>query len=227
MTSSTRGWQSYFAHPLHGPLPAILVYVTLITGVVDAMSILALGRVFVANMTGNVVFIAFAIGGAPGFSLLGSVLALAGFVVGATAGGGLIARMKGRRGSLLRNTLLVQTALTVCAVAVHTSPNIVVLLAAIGLGLQNAAVRHLAVPDMTTTVLTMAITGIGSDIRKRDGAAVIRRLLSVGAMFAGALVGTLVVLHSGVTPTLILIIVLYAVAAVVVAVVRVPEPSAR
>ena len=41
---------------------------TVLTGIVDAVSILALGRVFVANMTGNVVFVGFALVGASGFS---------------------------------------------------------------------------------------------------------------------------------------------------------------
>ena len=49
-----------------GPLPELLLTLTLVTGIVDAVSILALGRVFVANMTGNVVFAGFAITGAPG-----------------------------------------------------------------------------------------------------------------------------------------------------------------
>jgi uncharacterized membrane protein YoaK (UPF0700 family) len=69
------------ADPEHGPLPAILLILTIVTGVVDAVSILALGRVFVANMTGNVVFIGFALVGVPGFSLTASLAALAGFIV--------------------------------------------------------------------------------------------------------------------------------------------------
>src|SRR5258707_15825818 len=80
------------ADAAHGPLPALLVGLTVLTGVVDAVSILALGRVFVANMTGNVVFVGFALAGAAGFSLAGSLAALAGFVVGARAGGRLIGR---------------------------------------------------------------------------------------------------------------------------------------
>lgn len=39
----------------HGPLPTFLLGLTLITGVVDAVSYLTLGHVFVANMTSNVV----------------------------------------------------------------------------------------------------------------------------------------------------------------------------
>src|ERR1700753_666306 len=75
-----------------GPLPELLLILTVVTGIVDAVSILALGRVFVANMTGNVVFAGFAITGAPGFSLGASLFALAGFLLGAGAGGRLTAR---------------------------------------------------------------------------------------------------------------------------------------
>src|SRR5690349_21858580 len=75
-------WPRLTADPSHGPLPALLLGLTVLTGVVDAVSILALGRVFVANMTGNVVFIGFALAGAAGFSLAASLAALAGFLVG-------------------------------------------------------------------------------------------------------------------------------------------------
>jgi uncharacterized membrane protein YoaK (UPF0700 family) len=69
--------RSLIADPRFGPLPGLLLLLTVVTGVVDAISILALGRVFVANMTGNVVFAGFAITGAPGFSLSASLFALA------------------------------------------------------------------------------------------------------------------------------------------------------
>jgi uncharacterized membrane protein YoaK (UPF0700 family) len=85
-----------------GPLPALLLTLTVVTGVVDAVSILRLGRVFVANMTGNVVFSGFALVGAPGFSLSASLAALAGFLVGAMGGGWLTGRLGRDRGLLLR-----------------------------------------------------------------------------------------------------------------------------
>ena len=53
----------------HGPLPPLLVSMTLVTGLVDAFSYLLLGHVFVANMTGNIAFLGFALAGAPGFSI--------------------------------------------------------------------------------------------------------------------------------------------------------------
>jgi uncharacterized membrane protein YoaK (UPF0700 family) len=40
----------------HGPLHVFLVCLTVVTGLVDAFSYLSLGHVFVANMTGNVVW---------------------------------------------------------------------------------------------------------------------------------------------------------------------------
>ena len=48
------------------PAPAAPARPDLVTGLVDAFSYLVLGHVFVANMTGNVVFLGFAIAGAPG-----------------------------------------------------------------------------------------------------------------------------------------------------------------
>ena len=86
----------------HGPLPPLLLLLTIVTGVVDAVSILKLGRVFVANMTGNVVFTGFALVGAPGFSLSASLAALAGFLAGALLGGSLTSRLGHDRGLLLR-----------------------------------------------------------------------------------------------------------------------------
>jgi uncharacterized membrane protein YoaK (UPF0700 family) len=89
------------ADPVHGPLAALMLALTVLTGVVDAVSILSLGRVFVANMTGNVVFVGFALAGANGFSLVASLSALGGFLVGAAAGGAASDRLASHRGRLL------------------------------------------------------------------------------------------------------------------------------
>src|SRR5262245_14004621 len=96
-----RPGRSLVADPVHGPLPLLLLGLTVVTGIVDAVSIIALGRVFVANMTGNVVFVGFAIAGVPGFSLAASLLGLLGFLVGAGAGGRLIEWVGSDRGRLL------------------------------------------------------------------------------------------------------------------------------
>src|SRR2546421_6510567 len=91
------------ADPAHGPLPALMLVLTVLTGVVDAVSILSLGRVFVANMTGNVVFVGFALAGAPGFSLAASLSALGAFLVGAAIGGVAVDRLDPHRGRLVRS----------------------------------------------------------------------------------------------------------------------------
>src|SRR3954469_13582457 len=89
------------ADPAHGPLPALMLAPTVPTGVGDAVSILSVGRVFVANMTGSVVFVGFALAGAPGFSLSASLSALAGFLVGAAIGGVAVDRLGSHRGRLV------------------------------------------------------------------------------------------------------------------------------
>ena len=211
--------RSLVADPALGPLRGLLLMLTVVTGVVDAVSILALGRVFVANMTGNVVFAAFALVGAPGFSLSASLFALAGFLVGAYFGGALISRLGHDRGLLLRAGSAAELACAAVALVVAATsgdPGVthgtiglaggefgaavtdaIAALLAIALGVQNAVARRLAVPDMTTTVLTMTLTGVGADLRAVFGdrprakarSALGRRLLAIAAMIVGALAG--------------------------------------
>jgi uncharacterized membrane protein YoaK (UPF0700 family) len=200
-----------------GPLPPLLLVLTVVTGVVDAVSILRLGRVFVANMTGNVVFTAFALVGAPGFSLSASLAALAGFLAGALLGGSLTSRLGHDRGLLLRagaaaELLLVAGALALTA-ALATPTGLLATAAAqsgdaallaLAMGIQNAVARRLAVPDLTTTVLTMTLTGIAADVRAKDHgvAGLGRRVLAVATMFGGAVCGALLVLHVSTTAAL-------------------------
>ena len=65
------------------------------------------------------------------------------------------------------------------------------------MGIQNAAARKLAVADLTTTVLTLTLTGVASDSRLvgGEGGKIGRRGLSVVSMLLGALIGGLLVLH--------------------------------
>jgi uncharacterized membrane protein YoaK (UPF0700 family) len=216
------------ADEAHGPLPALMLVLTVLTGVVDAVSILSLGRVFVANMTGNVVFVGFALAGASGFSLAASLSALGGFLVGAAIGGLAVERLGSHRGRLVlvvtsAEFVLILAALLAAAVAgPHLSGGAkdgIAALAALAMGMQNAAVRRLHVFDLTTTVLTMTLTGIAADFRQRDRFAVLRRLLAVFAMLAGAVAGALLVLEVsdvaalGLAAALLALVVLWAAAA--------------
>jgi uncharacterized membrane protein YoaK (UPF0700 family) len=202
--SKRKPWSDLVSDPKHGPLPALLLTLTVVTGLVDAVSILSLGRVFVANMTGNVVFIGFALAGAPGFSLSASLFALGGFLVGAFAGGLVIGRARSNRGSLLLNAVVLELILLAVSVVVaqtgavpYSSPirDTIAALTAIAMGIQNATARRLAVPDLTTTVLTMTLTGLAADIRDRNQAAVTRRLLAVLTMLGGAILGAILIDH--------------------------------
>ena len=199
------------------PFVPLLFVLTIVTGLVDAVSYLALGHVFVANMTGNVVFLGFAVAGAPDFSIPASLLAIAGFLVGAFAGGHLISRIGQNRSGFVATTMLVKLALVGVAfvVAMATLDSIaaryaLIVLLALAMGLQNAAARHVAVPDLTTTVLTLTLTGIGADSKLAGGSnpRFNRRLLATGLMFLGAGVGAFLVLRVGVGAVLLLTLIL-------------------
>ena len=190
----------------YGPLPALLVTLTVVTGLVDAVSYLALGHVFVANMTGNVVFLGFALAGAPGLSAPAALAALAAFLLGALAGGRIAVRSGEHRGRQLRSAMTVAVASVLLAVllaAILGQPvsqdarYALIVPLAIAMGIQNATARRLAVPDLTTTVLTLTLTGIAADSRLAGGTGghPARRLIAVTAMFTGALLGALLVIN--------------------------------
>ncbi len=190
----------------HGPLPPLLVLLTVVTGVVDAVSYIALGHVFVANMTGNVVFLGFALAGAPGLSAPASLAALGAFLLGALTGGRIGVRFGAHRGRHLRTATAIGIAivlLAICLAALIGQPvakgasYALIVPLAFAMGLQNATTRRLAVPDLPTTVLTLTLTGIAADSRLagRAGGPAARRVITVTAMFTGALVGALLVLN--------------------------------
>ncbi|KOT40591.1 membrane protein [Streptomyces caelestis] len=210
----------------HGPLPPLMLVLTVVTGLIDAVSYLALGRVFVANMTGNVVFLGFALAGAPGLSVPASVVSMVSFLTGALAGGRFGIRFAAHRGRLLTATTAAQAVLvagTVSVVAIaHGEVSgpvryTLIVLLGIAMGTQNAVARRLGVPDLTTTVLTLTLTGLAADSSPAGGAAPRpgRRLLSVLAMFLGALAGALLLGHTELLLVLALALLLLVVTSVV------------
>ena len=220
-----------------GLLPPLLVALTAVTGLVDAFSYLVLGHVFVANMTGNVVFFAFALAGVGGFSAPASIAAIGCFAAGALVTGRLGRSLAGRRELLLGVTagieaVIVAETVTMAALTSRPIPAglryALIVALSLATGAQNATARKLAVPDLTTTVLTLTITGIAADspIAGATGAHAARRLISVAAMFAGALAGALLVLRVNIVyPLVIALIILAAVAVLAVAWARKPRTS--
>jgi len=177
-----------------------LIGLTVVTGLVDAISFLGLGHIFTANMTGNVVFLGFAAGGAPGIAAARSIAALCAFAGGSVCGGRLISSRERTAVAHMLIATYVETALLLTAASAATlaktdvsaaTAYFVVLSTALAMGLRNAVVRKLAVPDLTTTVLTMTITGLAADssLAGGHGGRTARRALSILAMFAGALAG--------------------------------------
>ena len=181
-------------------LVRLLVALTFVTGIVDAVSILRLGHVFVANMTGNLVFLGFALAGASGFSVLASLTAVAAFVVGAAVGARLPTlaptQMLGRMVAIEAGLCAGATVVAATSGGAGARYAMTVLLA-LAMGGQNATVRKLAIPDMTTTVLTLTLTGLAADAPdlRTPGSHTRRRTVAVFAMLGGAVLGALVVLH--------------------------------
>ena len=188
------------------PLTQALLALTFTTGLVDAVSYLALGRVFTANMTGNVVLLGFGLAGSGGLPVVAPIVSLASVLVGAAAGGALVVRMSDRHPALVARALGIEAfLLAVCAIvagatSIHpgnASAYVLIVLMAFAMGVRNATARRLAVPDLTTTVLTMTLTGIAADTSAigGPGSAIVRRALSILAMAVGALIGALLVLR--------------------------------
>jgi len=216
----SRTARSLVDDPKHGPMPMLLLALTVLTGVIDAVSILSLGRVFVANMTGNVVFVGFALVGIPGFSLSASLFALLGFLVGALAAGAIVPRVGGTRGALLRGTVLAELVIVTIAMIIaitagrhahDASVDAMAAVCALAMGGQNTVVRRLAVPDLTTTVLTMTLTGLAADVPAgAEMPVIVRRVLAVSTMLVGAIVGAVLVRDHGAQGGLILAVAILA-----------------
>ncbi len=191
-----------------GPLPALLLTMTGVAGVLDAISILRLGHVFVATVTGNLVFIGLAAGGAKGFAVGPAAIALSGFVIGVLVGARTARTVHSHRGRALRNVLGVKLSLAGIAtvIAVLTGPRLpigardtLIVLLAISMGAQLAVIRYMKVPDLLTVVLTTTVTGA---LTEHSGGwtdpRFLRRVLAVVMFVVGAVSSTLLVLHVGV-----------------------------
>ncbi len=190
-------------------LVVTLAALTVVSGFVDAVSFLGLGHVFTANMTGNVALIGFAAAGAPGFSVTASLCALGFFLGGAVAGGRIVQKVASPRRLLLVAMVIEAGCTSAAAIVAGAVATIgsgwprftVIALLAAAMGIRNAAVRHIGVPDMSTTVLTTTLTGLAARSPLAGGTNPHARLgaTSVLSMFGGALAGALLVLHAGAT----------------------------
>jgi uncharacterized membrane protein YoaK (UPF0700 family) len=165
-----------------------------------------------------------------------SLVAIAAFWCGALVGGRMGAPLAEHHQRLLRRAVIVEAGLLAAASLLTqligkpvSGPSRLAVIAVLAsaLGVQNAAARRLAVPDITTTVLTLTITGTAADsvLAKGSGKSAGRRWLVVATMLMGALVGALLVTRSHAVWALV--IALAVLVAVVVALYRSGGPRAR
>lgn len=187
---------------LRHPLAVTLLSLTFTTGLVDAVSYLGLGHVFTANMTGNVVLLGFGLAGTGHLPVLAPIVSLAAFLIGAGAASRAAFASAAAATARLPVAMAVEAALVglaaLLAASARVNPGTVAAystIAVLGLamGVRNATVRKVALPDLTTTVLTMTLTGLATESRLAGGhgTGTARRLAASGALFAGALVGAL------------------------------------
>lgn len=204
--------------PTVSPLPWLLLLLAVTPGLVDAISVLGLGKVFTANMTGNIVFLGFAAAGTAGFRVAPYLAAIASFLIGALVAGRV---GKYHAGLPLRRWLmvaaLVEVALLWIAAGVAVGFDVasqspgykvfaIIALTGLAMGFRNATIRQLKVPDLTTTVLTLTITGLAADSSLAGGANPnwARRVGSITAIFLGAAIGAWLVTHGGLVLPLLL-----------------------
>jgi uncharacterized membrane protein YoaK (UPF0700 family) len=187
----------------------LLLVMTFSSGSVDAVSYLGLGRIFTANMTGNLIFLALAVGQRNLPTALNSAVALILFSFGAALAGRLLGKAEPSTAWPARVTVILYGHF-VCMAAfaagwvveggypIGTVLFLLIGLSSFGMGLQNAAARHLAVPGLSTTVVTVALTGFMMELPALgvSGPAQRRALLAVILLFSGAAVGATLLVYA-------------------------------
>lgn len=189
------------ASPVSDELTTVaLLLLTFATGLIDAVSVLVLGHVFVANMTGNVIFLGFWFAPHSGVDMTAAVVAFAGFVAGAVLGG-RFARHLDHETRLWLTAALGTEVLALLTMSILAGAGVLdyhdnaklILIAGLALvfGSQNAAARQFGVQELSTTVLTSTIVALGVDSRLAGGTGEREKLryTVILTMFGGAMVG--------------------------------------
>ncbi len=145
------------------------------SGTMDALSFVRLGHIFTSAMTGNTALLGIAIGQLQLDTALRAFTAFAGFVVGC-AGAALLLGENASRGRLsaafaIEAIFVGGFAILWLTVADRTAVlplHALILLSAVGMGLQSVTVRHLNVPGVTTTYFTNTLVSVVSTVVGRS-----------------------------------------------------------
>jgi uncharacterized membrane protein YoaK (UPF0700 family) len=173
------------------------------TGIVDASSFLGLGQVFTANQTGNIVLLAAGIAGSGNLPVVAPLVSLGAFVVGAGVAGVVTKHTGERRRMLVGRALAIEILLlgaaAILAAAVAATPGsvsayIVITLLALAMGVRTGTIARFGGPELTLTMLTGTLAALAASLPFTGGSGngSVRRAAAALALFAGALVGALV-----------------------------------
>ena len=179
------------------PLQLLLIGLTFVTGILDAVTYLDLGHVFVANMTGNFVLLGLGLLRADDLALPASLTAVAGFVIGAAGGGRFVRWFEPRGQRWLVSTLSVVICLLLLALLAATYRLVIgdyttIVLLACAMGLTNATADRIGIPGLTTTiVITNTLTNLvsGTQLPHGDAGKRVRQASAVAALVVGAVAG--------------------------------------
>lgn len=200
------------------PSDVPLAGLTVISGLVDAISYVGIGQVFMANMTGNLLILGFAAGDPSKFPLVATAIAVMGFFLGAGLAGQLVERVPNVRRRLIL-AMAMETSLfgitTVGSFLLPTTqagryPLIVAL--GVAMGGRNTVVRRLKIPDISTTVVTGTLANLAADSVLGTGrhTRARRRAGEIVALVLGAWAGVLLLRNFGFNATLVVLTVLMA-----------------
>jgi uncharacterized membrane protein YoaK (UPF0700 family) len=179
---------------------AALLLLTFATGLADSISILVLGHVFVANMTGNVIFLGFWLAPRTTIDLTAVVVALPTFVCTTIVSGRISRHFADRTRQWITAVLATEITLLVALAIVagtgilqyHDNTKLIMIgVLAVTFGLQHSSARQFGIQELSTTVLTSTIVSLGLDSRLAGGSGA-RQGLRIGVvltMCAGAFVG--------------------------------------
>jgi len=184
------------------PLRRTLLILTFVTGILDAASFLALGQVFVAMQTGNVIFLGLGLAGGTGAPTLAPLIALGAFLVGGLTAALLTRAASPDSGSELRLAMVTEIGLLgiagTLAALVDVKPGepsayLLIAMLSVAMGLRNTVARRIGDPNLATTVLNLTLgafvphtpTGLAS-----EGELALRGA-AVAAILAGAVAGAL------------------------------------
>lgn len=189
-------------NPWTDTLRVTLLLLTCTAGVIDGTSYLQLDKVFPANMTGNTVLLALRVGGAHSGPVLGNLVALLGFCVGAAIGTITHQEKHSFIPKKLTRTIVVELLLVSAGALLWQFTGDSFSFALIGLlslamGLQAAIALRIAVNGVSsvaiTNTLVRAMTLVVSPLRHSSGDDSARLpVLYLAAVWVAYFVGALV-----------------------------------